>query len=223
MAWFLLINSLIEKTKFHGGFKIYGISYTTAIKTNKSDRLVSLWLGLPLAYSCEISMQFPGKSYFLRIHGLKSTMVRYRRYLMGSSIASSAVQAVHLFICVVKPAGRWVETRTGTCEREEIETCMFSCEEYWCALRNRCTPACLAHELLISRPLSLWICCWLAKTSHRPSSRTIWLKVTPCNLIWSAGQYNVYIRNTVALRSPKVSALNPKEWTMSEIKVDNHR
>jgi len=31
--------------------------------------------------------------------------------------------------------------------------------------------------------LNSWICCWLARTSHRPISWTIWLKVTPCNLL----------------------------------------
>eukprot|EP00983_Pelagomonas_calceolata_P039923 1137388-Pelagomonas_calceolata.AAC.1 len=33
---------------------------------------------------------------------------------------------------------------------------------------------------LVGPSFFTWIFCWLARTSHRPISRTVWLKVPPC-------------------------------------------
>jgi len=58
--------------------------------------------------------------------------------------------------------------------------------------------------------LSLWICCWLAMTSHRPISWTIWLKVTP--VIWS----NLIFGSTLAI--PWYSMITSQEcWKQGTI------
>jgi hypothetical protein len=41
--------------------------------------------------------------------------------------------------------------------------------------------ACAWDQGYISECVSLWNHCWLARISHTPISRTVWLKVPPCN------------------------------------------
>eukprot|EP00983_Pelagomonas_calceolata_P103817 1158955-Pelagomonas_calceolata.AAC.21 len=65
---------------------------------------------------------------------------------------------------------------------------MLKCAGFAIAFSHRCFPrgphaAWARHMCSVSGKclfLSLWTLCWLARTSRRPISRTVWLKVPPC-------------------------------------------